>query len=1066
MIRNRRIRLFTGTILLAGASVVFAAGTLEVVSRVDPSQYSATGSGVPWYLNPYVMPPGPPSLSADGRYVALVSSATNLVAGQKDVNGSPGLSGSDVFLKDLATGALTLVSHAMSSPVTTGNKGSSEAVVSSDGRYVAFVSAATDLAPGQAGNPYYPDVDVLLFDKVTGTNTLVAFTRDDLEGFSNLAINTDGRFVLFMSSAGDIIPGQAEGARSNLFLYDRVEKTTRLVSHADGSPTTGTGASGKPDLSADGRFIVFSGPSGLQLYDRTSGALTTIGPAGEAEISADGRYIAYSADGLRIYDRATGASTLVSELSTPFSFSADGRYLAYARDARLIILDRASGSSITSDPIGEIGSFRLSGDGRYAVLTSQRQDLVPGQVDTNISTDVFLLDRGSGKLRLVSRSTASPQNTGNALSRLPAISDNGARIAFSSAASNLVSGVRDLNLGEDFFAQETSTGTLDAITLRAPDLPSLTPALWSQASSLSADGRYVAFASVSPFVVAGQVDANGTYDVFLHDRVARKTILASHTRVSAGAAANGLSMSPILSADGRYVAFFSNATNLVPGTSDPEKRFSLYLFDRQASTVVLVARTELNLDPERTIPPDLQMSPDGRWLAFSSPAVNLVPGQQDQAPRPDGTRTDDVFLWDRITGNTLLVSRSTRGPATTGDAASIRPVLSAYGRYVLFISAAGDLVQGQTESQDSFDVFLFDRVEDKTTLVSHAQNSALQAVSGGDCAMTPDGRFIVFGSKAGDLDPLFVDNSGNWNLYLHDRNLGTIRRITGFSNFVRPAPSLSADGRFIAFASDGTPISGIIPTSDSQIYLYDRVTTGLRLVTLNSGAKDRAAHGESRDPVLSTDGRYLAFLSRSDELVSGQTRTQDWSDYDLFFFDRIAGATTLVSHAKTSALTAVGRSSGPLRISTTGRQVLFTSPVDIAEGDLNRNPDAVLFDLDAPPAGAPVPLPSCTLLDTRLRSNLQRIVPATGRCGVPATATKVVVKVTARQSTGKGNLQFFPGNAAAAPAGILRFNKGQTVTGTFTLPLATNGAGTLAVLPFVTGKGTVHAIVEINGYVP
>ncbi|HEY4587817.1 MAG TPA: hypothetical protein VII86_01255, partial [Thermoanaerobaculia bacterium] len=128
-----------------------------------------------------------------------------------------------------------------------------------------------------------------------------------------------------------------------------------------------------------------------------------------------------------------------------------------------------------------------------------------------------------------------------------------------------------------------------------------------------------------------------------------------------------------------------------------------------------------------------------------------------------------------------------------------------------------------------------------------------------------------------------------------------------------------------------------------------------------------------------------------------------------------------------------------------------------------------LFSLDPPPpptAGA-VTLPPCALFDgAGLRSNVRRLVKAAGRCGVPATATQVLVKVTALEATGQGNLRLYPGDVPDLAAGTLRFDRGQTVEDTFNLPLATNGRGTIALLPFVRGNGTVRVRVEVDGYTP
>ena len=117
-----------------------------------------------------------------------------------------------------------------------------------------------------------------------------------------------------------------------------------------------------------------------------------------------------------------------------------------------------------------------------------------------------------------------------------------------------------------------------------------------------------------------------------------------------------------------------------------------------------------------------------------------------------------------------------------------------------------------------------------------------------------------------------------------------------------------------------------------------------------------------------------------------------------------------------------------------------------------------------------LPLPACKLLDTRRRadrpilaSDVPRAVAANGRCGVPVTAKQVVVKAAVFNPSGKGNLRFYPGAVTATPSGLLRFERNATRTETFTLTLGTDG--TLTILPFVAGRGTVHVAVEVNGYV-
>jgi len=286
-----------------GAPAGFAAGSLEVLHAIDASPVSDTASGD---LNGGSSRlPAPASLSADGRYAVFLSGAANLVPGQRDTNGLAGDPdyGKDVFLADLTAGTLTLVSHAMGLPATTANRPSSEALLSADGRWVAFKSAADDLASGQPGDNVFHNEDLLLYDRVTGTTTVAVSARNRPAGFFDLGLSADGRYLSFDSYAA-VAPGATEG-ETNVFLYDRVAGTTRLVSHIPSS-TSGPSSfvSAAPRLSADGRSIAFlaqdlNPPPGqlsiltVYLYDRAADTLQVIGPGDAADVSADGNYVAF-----------------------------------------------------------------------------------------------------------------------------------------------------------------------------------------------------------------------------------------------------------------------------------------------------------------------------------------------------------------------------------------------------------------------------------------------------------------------------------------------------------------------------------------------------------------------------------------------------------------------------------------------------------------------------------------------------------------------------------------------------------------------------------------------------
>jgi Tol biopolymer transport system component len=783
---------------------------------------------------------------------------------------------------------------------------------------------------------------------------------------------------------------------------------------------------------------------------------------------------------LRLYNRETGATALVSSTAavqvpgtyngTPaFSLSGDGRYTAFLRtDAfgfnllGVAVYDRVSLATSQANPpapasTGVVDVPAISADGRFVAFGSNGTAWVTGQVDHNESGsgipgwDVFLYDRTAGKVSLLSHTAAAPLATGDDLSYSPALSANGSRVVFLSNATNLVAGLADLNQSDDVFAWDASSKSVRAITLRPAGLPSLSSGYAdSEAPALSADGRWVAFESTSTHLVAGQVDGNRQSDVFLYDSTTRKTVLVSRTRSSAATTANGQSGGAKLSADGRYVAFFSGARNLVPG-ANPTGGLCIFLFDRTTGVVAFVARAGFVAVNDA----GSQLSPDGRWLAFTSSEPDLVPGQQET-----DDFSSDVFLWDRTTGGVTLVSHSTAGPAVAGDNGSERPRISSDGRYVAFFSYASNLVAGQTG--EGGNLFLWDRTTGQTTLVSHPAELPLAGAGiGSSWAMSADGRFLVFTSR-GDLDPSVPPASDRIGGYLYDRTLGTNTKITApdFSGFDQLA--VSADGSQVALTSgDG---------QGTQIYLYDRATKSITLAT-HLPASTSASRGDAENPVLSDDGRYLAFTSDAEDLVAGQLEALGRELSDVFLYDRIAGTTTLLSRSQGSAVTAAGDSYLP-QLSANGRRIAFGSYVDLADGDFNRQPDVFLFSLDGTIPGGPVTIPPCILFDTRhpangpaLRSNAARVVKAAGLCGVPATAQRVNARMTVFQGTGQGNVRLYPGDLSAPSAGILRFARGQTRDGSFDIPLAPN-AGTLTLLPFVGGNGTVGVSLEIDGYTP
>ncbi|HEY3570271.1 MAG TPA: hypothetical protein VGP73_20240 [Thermoanaerobaculia bacterium] len=1075
--------------LLCGSAPGFAAGPIELVSRADPGQLSETASGA----QAQTVYPAPPSISSDGRWVAFLSSANNLVAGQ---TGPAEKTGSDVFLHDQVTGATVPVSHSTASPTATSSRGADGAVLSADGRWVAFVSESTDLVPGLPAGSSWPRL--FLFDRVAGTTALIGHSAyldtNGGQGVQGVAISGDGRFLVFASDAPDLVPGQQDDNGSlDVFLYDRAAGSLALVSHAGPAAKAGNGGSMDPAISADGHWIAFDSAAtdldgaagGVFLYDSLSGTPRRIAPGMQPAISADGGTVAFFSDDAHVapgqvdtnsvtdvffFDRAAGTIALVSHaagsattaanadspagLGAGLGISADGRWIAFLSNATdlvpgqvaapgpsVFLYDRTANQSILASRAGSSPTTprdpslnpSLSGDGRLVAFESE----VAGV------SNIFLFDRSTGAVSLVSGADGTASSDPQAFSYGPAVSADGSRIAYYSAAANLQPGVSDLNNGEDVVLYDPAARTNVYATLRAPGAPSLTPDADSQVRGISGDGRYVLFESTAANLVAGQSDGYGQSDVFLYDRTARSTVLASRSAASPNAAGNDASDQSGLSADGRYVVFASLASNLVAGVNDPPASSDVFLFDRVTAGTVLVSRSAA--DPNAAASGDSlepAISADGRWVAFSSEASDLVAGVTD------ANRASDVFLWDRTTGARILVSRSAGSAKRTANDFSNHPALSADGRYVLYESAATDLVAGQADDPGSgtIDLFLFDRVAGATALVTHSRGSLNQAAGGLEDpspALSADGRWVAFTSRRPDLTGT---PGGDLNVYLYDRMGGGLTLVaTSLSSGGRQL-ALSSDGRWLAFLSASTVLPGSPnPEGTDQLYLYDRVSKAVTLVTHASGSPSQVSHGTAENPALSADGRFLAFDSDAPDLAPGKL--------GVFLFDRVAGTLAPLSSLP---------GDNP-RISADGGVAAFDSDAPgLVAGDSNGRADVFALSTGAG-SGGPVTLPPCNLFNGALRSNVRKPLIVAGACGVPAGAKQVMVKLTVSRGTGKGNVQIYPGNVTNPATGILRFGRGAARSASLTVPL---GNGGIALLPFVAGNGTVRVGVEVDGYVP
>ena len=302
-------------------------------------------------------------------------------------------------------------------------------------------------------------------------------------------------------------------------------------------------------------------------------------------------------------------------------------------------------------------------------------------------------------------SVSSGGAQGDLYSYAIAITAHGRYVLFSSDARNLVAG--DTNGRTDAFVRDRLTGKTSRVSVSSSGAQarrSSDPFGGSNAGGISADGRNVVFRSDASNLVAH--DTNGAEDIFVHNRRTGRT-----TRVnvsSSGRQADGWSGSPTISADGRYVAFVSSASSLVPG--DTNGTVDVFVRDRLAGRTRRVSISSRGRQANGGCE-EPSISAHGRYVAFASPASNLVTG--------DSNDISDVFVRDRWTGHTRRISISSRGLQSTGSptrTGSNAPSISAHGRYVAFHSDASNLVRGDTNRV--FDMFVHDRMTGKTRRVS------------------------------------------------------------------------------------------------------------------------------------------------------------------------------------------------------------------------------------------------------------------------------------------------------------------------------------------------------------
>jgi PKD repeat protein len=397
----------------------------------------------------------------------------------------------------------------------------------------------------------------------------------------------------------------------------------------------------------------------------------------------------------------------------------------------------------------------------------------------------------------------------------------------------------------------------------------------SQWAALSADGRYAAFDSSATDLVAE--DTNGwALDVFVHDRLTGETELVSVA--SDGTQGNADSASPAISGDGRYVAFVSDATNLVSGDTNGYR--DVFVHDRQTGQTTRVSLSSTGAQGNSWSGWPVSISADGRFVAFVAGASNLVSG--------DTNDLEDIFVRDRQTGQTERASVASDG--SQANDLSYSPSITPEGRYVAFQSRASNLVAGDTNGYR--DIFVRDRQAHLTERVSVASDGTQgNNACPGDAwpyrwpSISANGRYVAFFSWATNL--VAGDTNGDPDVFVHDRQTGETTRVSVASDGTQgdlgsESPAISADGRYVAFQSDANNLVPGEPIYCTEVYVHDRQTGQTERVSVDNDGTP--ASGTSGYPIaVSADGRYVNFASVASNLVAGDTNDA----CDSFVRDRV-----------------------------------------------------------------------------------------------------------------------------------------------------------------------------------
>jgi Tol biopolymer transport system component len=911
------------------AGVCVTAAPLQIISSLDTSTVPTLAGGGD---------SSNPILSADGRYVLFASTANNLALTRSNAPMvSPGVQHLNVYLRDRTNGTTTLVSANYAG--TGGGDGDSiPDGVSADGRYALFESSADDILPGDTNNAS----DVFLRDLISGITVLVSAATNG--GWANSAssgavMTPDGRYIAFSSAASDLAANDTN-AIPDVFVRDLSTGTTVLAGLWAAGPLAGSGAD-SPEITPDGRFVAFLGSPDnpatssrysreLYVADRLLGRtyLASIGAHDwlgtnmaviSYHLSDDGQYVAYQANPtvgtispvILRYNLTSGLTDLVYSNAVArlwgkrrvhtLDMTADGRFVALIgrpdatmQSTNLAVFRWDSQTATTILASADVSNaLPILGVADWPVIDPTGQFIAFASSATNLTTDpiageyhLYLRDMQAGTTRLLDLGVSGAGSAKSFLSA-PCISTDGHWLAFDCTDADLV--LNDNNQAYDVFMCDLSTGTLELESVRQPSLPSLTPPGSSArpTAAVNADGKFVAFTSSARSLTPNSSSA--VQALYLRDELAETNLLVS-ANTNGYAATGGWSSDPSISADGRFVAFASGATNLAPGdtTSMPSPRSNVFVRDMLTGTNYLVSVNVAGTGAGDRPSYSPRISSSGGQVLFRSQASNLT---------STSTTGENCFRRDLQAARTYAIT-------TTGSSCC---AMTPDGRFVAYAKPPSGM-------------YLWD-AQVAASVYTNRTSSLVTNI-----AISPDGRRLagLSGSR----------------VFLADRAAGTNFTFAGPTNWLSHATlQFSGDGRFLVYVTAAALTAGDT-NGTTDVYLYD-FQAQTNLLVSRSCNWGGAANAASDSAAISADGRFITYRSFASDLVPGDTNGVP----DVFLYDRLAGSTSLLSLSAWGDYPANNRSGYPV-FSGDSQTVVFQSwASDLASQDFNQSGDVFALKL-------------------------------------------------------------------------------------------------------------------------